>query len=332
MAHARLASWLAAAASLLFVPAASGWAQIVSGPLPMSTEPIILGEFPPGLLGVPIDSWAGPSFVVGPGGGLVNPNAASDDSSVRSRRRGDLLWKTLHDRGWQALRSFVPNDEARTRNLDTAERLFRAALQRLEPYEPGDGRVAVNYSDLAWVFLLQKRYDEARTLASWALSDRETRLGAYDPQVGDNLILMTRIAIAEERFDEAEDLAQRALRAYVRSSPGRQTDLHTPIALDALGSIASAQSRLEVAEAYIRRAFEWRQEVYDFGLYAPDKDIQVIVELARSNVALADVLKKLGRDQEAEILEDQARYLLESAAGGPAQAAPGAGRAPGPGL
>lgn len=335
MANARLASWLAAVASLLVVPA-PGWTQVtlepipISGPLPAEGVPITLNDFPTMIGGSEFVGWSGPAFVVG-SGGMFNPSSGTDDGSARARRRSDLLWKTLHDRGWQALRSFVPDEEARTKNLDTADQLFRSALERLQPYQPNDGRIATTYTDLAWVFFLKGRNDAAVSMANWALSDREARLGPYDPQVGDSLILMAKIALAQNRYEDAEGFAQRALNAYTRSSPGKETDLHTPIALDSLGLIAAAQSNLVVAEAYVRRAFEWRQVIYDFGLYAPDKDIQVIVELARSNVTLAGLLKQLGREQEAEILEDQARYLLESAAGTPAQAAPGVGRAPAPG-
>lgn len=325
MTIARVITGLALAAGLVVVPV-GGRAQVVatapvevSDWVPMGDNPIVIGGGAPGF-SVPVIEGG---VVLDPGvGGPIVPfgsAATRDDSNVRRRAPGDLLWKTLHDRGWEALRGFVPNDEEKAKRLDVADSLFRAALERLQPYGAGDDRVATTYTDLAWVFLLREQYDEARSLASWALDDRINRLGPLSPRSGDSLLLMARIAAAQDRFAEAEGFAKRALASFTRSSPVPLADLHTPIALDVLGQVHAEQGRLDLAEAYVRRAFDWRQSIFDDEMYPPDRHIQVVVELARSNVTLAALLRKLDRTEEAEILEDQARYLLESAVGAPSE-------------
>src|SRR5690606_39105149 len=119
---------------------------------------------------------------------------------------------------------------------------------------------------------------------------------------------------AQGRYEQAESYANRALTAFTRSSPGKQTDLHTPIALDTLGSIKAAQSKLHIAEAYYRRALDWRQEIYDYQFLPPERDVEVISELARSNSLLANVLRRLG-DPNADFYAEQASHLLQSMGG-----------------
>jgi len=334
MAIARPFHGLALAAGL-FVVTAGVRAQIAPAPvdfpgaIPVMAAPIVLGESAPFLPGAVIDGGTvlGPAWVaaLAPQGG----GAGQADSSVRGRPPGDLLWKTLHDRGWEALRGIVPNDEEMTSRLDVADNLFRAALERLQPYRAGDGRVATTYQDLAWVFFLRTRYDDARSLASWALDERTARLGPYNAETGDSLVLMAKIAAAQGRHAEAEGFAQRALAAFTRSSPGPQLDLHTPVALDVLSTIQAARSKLDTAVAYARQALDWRQDVFDSELYPPDRHVQVVVELSRSYNSLATLLRKVGREEVAAILEDQARFILESAAGSPSE--PMAPPAPVPG-
>ncbi len=331
MVNLRLASWLAPVAGLLVVPqlvAAQFVSEpmIVSAPDPMVLDPII-GNVPG-------------SLIVGPGGPNMSgtfaavSNTQSPDSfggSDRPRGTGDLIWPTLRNRGWQALRSFVNDEAARDERLNMADELFRAALEQLRPFKPGDDRVATTYTDLAWVFFLRDRFDDASGLADWALRDRISRLGPHDPRVGDSLILLSKIALEQDQFADAEALARRALTAYIRSSPGRDLDFHTPIALDTLGKIYLEQSKLDLAEAFIRRGLEWRQDMLENPYFDAKKDPMAFSEEARSYMLLASVLDKLGQQEEAQVLRSAAEADLQAAKGygsgtGPA-AAP---EAPGP--
>lgn len=226
-----------------------------------------------------------------------------------------IAWRTYHRSGWEALRA---------RKLDLAESLFRAGLKEAERLGPSDSRYATSYNDLGWLFLMRDRPADAEPLARWAIQTRESRLGPVHPEVGDSLLLLSRIAVGQSKFDDAETYARRAVAIFFKSNFGIE-DRYPPYALDTLGEVLEARGDHTQAEAIYLRALNLRESALGINLESPyisEKDV------ASSYVRLGDLLRKMGRDAEADALEEKARETTGLGDLAPAGPEPGEGQEP----
>lgn len=248
------------------------------------------------LMGCPALSWA--QDPLGPVTIGANNVSVTDSRGVTATvplrdTAASITWRAFHNQGWDALRAG---------RFDLADELFRASLTEAEKFPAGDVRLATSYHDLGWVFFLKDRPADAEPLAKWAFQAREAKLGPVHPEVGDSYILLAKIAKAQKRLDEAEQLARRAVAIYFKSNFGLE-DRHPPYALDVLGEMLEARGELVKAEAVYVKSLNLRESALGISMdfpYISDEDVTM------SYKRLAGVLRRMGRNEEAEALEQKA--------------------------
>ncbi|HEX8198991.1 MAG TPA: tetratricopeptide repeat protein [Isosphaeraceae bacterium] len=191
-----------------------------------------------------------------------------------------LVWQSYQDAGRRAI----------DRNCyDEAARLYRAAIE--EVTQPGvhePRKIATSYSDLGYVYTLQRNFSQAEALILWTLLERERLLGPIHPDVADSLVKLGRVYIGQGRFAEAEPPLRRAVPIRTKAF---KTYLHPDVAeaLELIAEAAQGQGKPVEALALQEKAVEIRrrvQETQDLGL---DEDNP---ERRRSREQLATSLEK----------------------------------------
>lgn len=151
---------------------------------------------------------------------------------------------------------------------------------------------------VTWPLEGQNRGEEAIPCYEEVLEIRLRTVGEEHPSVAQVLMLMAGSYRMDKRYDRAIPLARRALGIFEKTE-GRDHP-HTAYALRELGRNYLRQQRFEAAEPYLRRSLEIRRKEL-----AADHP-----ELAKAKVTMAFCLAGLGRVDEAEALEREARATL----------------------
>jgi len=182
-------------------------------------------------------------------------------------------------------------------NYAEAERFFTIAVQKAEEFGRQDRRVAISLSQLAQVYAGQGKHVEAEPVYLHALKIYQAVHGENHADVAATLNNLGVLHRLYGQYAEAEPLLTRAL-AIKENLLGPD---HPDVALGAanLGQLWVAQGQPEKAEPYYRRALAIRQKT--LGASHP--------EVAKTLEDLANVLRKLGRNNEAVALDLQARDI-----------------------
>jgi tetratricopeptide (TPR) repeat protein len=242
-----------------------------------------------------------------------------------------LVWQSYQDAGRRAIERGC---------LDEAARLYAAAAE--EVTRPGvhePRKVATSFSDLAYVYTLQRNFAEAERLGQWALFERERLLGPIHREVGESLVLMGRIAVGQGRFAEAELPLRRALPILTKTF---KTFEHPEVAddLELLADSLQGQTKLAEALALQEKALAIREQLLPNPDLTLDGDDPLQVDLgeqsARSLERTAALLRKApcaatradAIRKEADELDDRARRIRDLLRSSGPSPSPGRGPAP----
>ena len=166
--------------------------------------------------------------------------------AIRERNESDDagLARTLHS---------VAVLMARRGKIAEAEPYLRATLDIQERTMGRDHPVlATTYTNLANVYLLQKRFVDAEPLYARALEIRRRVLGPRHASVAETLDGMANLNLEANRLDAAERLFREALSIYQEAYGGMHRNVG--IDLDNLGKILTRQHNYQEAETCYRQA------------------------------------------------------------------------------
>ncbi len=104
-------------------------------------------------------------------------------------------------------------------NYPEAEKQLGAALKEAEGFGPQDPRLATSLNDLGEVYLLQRRYAEAKPLHKRALAIKEKALGPEHPSVATSLENYAALLRKTGRDIQAAKMEARA--KAIRAKHGR---------------------------------------------------------------------------------------------------------------
>jgi len=203
-----------------------------------------------------------------------------------------------------------------------AEPLFRRVLEIREADRPSDQSIPHYLQELAKICEAQEKYAAAEELYRRALKLAEGQDEPKDFVIVRALDELARFCEARGRYPEAEDLARRRLAiveekirlhtaAYAARLQRRPNDkqleaqikhAQVPIseALDRLAEICEAQDKFAESEPLRRRSLEIKQQAWG------EANGYVYVD---SLAAHANVLHKIGRDEEAAKLDERVEAL-----------------------
>ncbi len=199
-----------------------------------------------------------------------------------------------------------------------AEPLFERVLEMREADRPSDASLAHYFQELAKVYKAQEKYAPAEELYRRALKFSETLDEPKEFLIVRAIDELAVFCQARGRYSEAEDLARRRLaiveekiRLHTAASAARLQrrpndkqleaqikHAQVPIgeALDRLAEICEVQDKFAESEPLRRRSLEIKQQAWG------EENGHIWVD---SLAALANVLHKIGRDQEAAKLDER---------------------------
>ncbi len=233
------------------------------------------------------------------------------------------------------------------RNLKYAEELFKRAIEVARIEADTDPRLlARSYGDLAWVLHGQGRDVEAEPLAEWALVVREKYFGHDAMQAGQTAYTLAMIEIDLGKLDEAQPHLEQSLAACEKGMG--PDDVMTADALCDLATLLVIRHGYDRARPLFERALENFRAVSPahVGQYVPLDGLATIdlnqgkyVEAeARLDEAIqlldrdryasppfhaavlgkrAQVLRKMGRAEEAAAVEARAKEVAARPAPAP---------------
>ena len=177
--------------------------------------------------------------------------------------------------------------------FDTAEKLIKRALEILEGTFGSDHvRVTDSLAHLGYVYSRTERFNKAEDVYRKALTIREKELGSEHPKLSKILNGLGHIYDKWAQYDKAEQFFLRALdicKKNPEADPYSEAD-----SLHNLGVLYfRGLGENEKAEAYFKQALALEKEVYG-------EDSEEMKDTVRE---YADLLRMLGRDDEAEALE-----------------------------
>jgi len=177
--------------------------------------------------------------------------------------------------------------------FDTAEKLIKRALEILEGTFGSDHvRVTDSLAHLGYVYSRTERFNKAEDVYRRALTIREKELGSEHPKLSKILNGLGLIYDKWAQYDKAEQFFLRALdicKKNPEADPYSEAD-----SLHNLGVLYfRGLGKNEKAEAYFKQALALEEEVYR-------EDSEEMKGTVRE---YADLLRMLGRDDEAEALE-----------------------------
>ncbi len=177
--------------------------------------------------------------------------------------------------------------------FDTAEKLIKRALEILEGTFGSDNvRVTDSLAHLGYLYSRTERFNKAEDVYRRALTIREKELGSEHPKLCKILNGLGHIYDKWAQYDKAEQFFLRALdicKKNPEADPYSEAD-----SLHNLGVLYfRGLGKNEKAEAYFKQALALEEEVYG-------EDSEEMKGTVRE---YADLLRMLGRDDEAEALE-----------------------------
>jgi len=179
-----------------------------------------------------------------------------------------------------------------------AETLYKRSLRiREKVLGPEHPDVATSLNNLAVLYSTQGRYAETELMLQRSLRIREKALGVEHPSVATSLNNLAGLYNSQGRYSEAEPLYQRSLRIREKSSGAEHPDI--AVSLNNLAWLYSQQKKFEIAEDFSRRAVAIAEK--SLGLCHP--------KTATMLDNRAEVLKALGRTDEAQPLLDRVKKI-----------------------
>ena len=162
---------------------------------------------------------------------------------------------------------------------------------------------APTLSNLAYLYYLQGRYNQAELLLRQALDLMKHLMGEEHPAVATNLDNLATLYYSQGRYSETESLYQQALDLRRHLLGEEHPDV--AVSLNNLAHLYSSQGRYDQAETLYRKALELRQRL--LGQEHPD----VVISINN----LAGLYHSQGRYTEAEPLLVEALTLSEQVLG-----------------
>lgn len=223
--------------------------------------------------------------------------------------------------------------------LEESEQLKIVNPQDHKEVLADDPSVPASLNNLGTLYIAQSRYDDATMILQRALSISETNLGPQHPYLGVTLRNLASLRLAQGQPEEAESLVRRALTI----DEGALGSAHPQLGEDfaQLGAIATARGQHRDAEALLKKGLSIRQQSYGpdhpqvaLSLLAladgyRDQDqfdraeplYERVLEIRKKHFGpnhprmaeslehYAILAKKMGRQQEAEEMELEAKRI-----------------------
>jgi tetratricopeptide (TPR) repeat protein len=187
-----------------------------------------------------------------------------------------------------------------------AEKLLIAAIETAQAQEKEGVELATALGNLAGLYRVQARYDEAEPLYKRAITICEERLEPRHPALAHNLNGLALIYRAQGMYEWAEPLCRRALTIAEKAFGPEHRTLASY--LGNLLAVCLAQGRYAEAEPLYQRSVEIKEKV--LGPKHP--------ELAGSLENYAAFVRKTKGEREAAALETRAE-AIRAASGQPAR-------------
>ncbi len=171
----------------------------------------------------------------------------------------------------------------------------RRSLSIMEKnFGPSHPRTARSLSNLGYFYLRTGEHNESEKLYKSAIAILENEFGPEDFEIAENLKYLGELYFETGRYEEAE---QHSLRALAICEKDKKPDLELKASiLSNLGNLCfRGLKRYEEAESYFKKAVEIIEK--DLDIYYPGLEITV--------KGYADLLRKLGREEEAANLENR---------------------------
>jgi CHAT domain-containing protein/Tfp pilus assembly protein PilF len=167
-----------------------------------------------------------------------------------------------------------------------AEAVLRRSLEIDASLNPQGRDMAASLNNIAGLYALEGRLDDAERAYYRALSLEESLLGAEHPNVpatlGNIVILLER----EGRYDEAEPIARRALQIDEKVlGPAHP---QTATGVDNLADVLEHEGQLQKAEALMRRSLEIREKAFGAEHIAVSVSLQGLARLLVREKRFAD--------------------------------------------
>jgi len=184
------------------------------------------------------------------------------------------------------------------RDRDTADGFYRRQLEAAtEIYGPLAPETADALDALGWSAVSARDFAVGENYLVQSLSVLEKSLGQFNLRTALALGHLGEAYLAHQSFDKAEPVLLRNLQTY--EALYGADDLNCASALSLLGRLYQQWDKPEKAEPYFRR-----QSVIYEKQYGPD-NLAVAVPLEN----LADVLRRMGRSDEAAQVQQQLQRL-----------------------
>jgi len=229
------------------------------------------------------------------------------------------------------------------RRIDDAEKSFKEAVELAEPLPPGNENLIVALGMLGNAYGMRQDYTDADAAFHRELAVIEKTFGAASPRTTDPLRFLGAMAAGTGHFTAAEGYFQRALDVNLKAYG--EHSMQTSESLRMMAGLFMAQKQWDKAEPYLLRAVKSSEpaagpEAYEvlvplYGLCdlydrwgKPEKSqpcwhrVTGIVEkvagesspdLSASLTNEANALRKLGRKDEADQIEERLRKIHRAA-------------------
>ncbi|HTS08761.1 MAG TPA: tetratricopeptide repeat protein [Candidatus Eisenbacteria bacterium] len=234
--------------------------------------------------------------------------------------------------------------EMRERHGEESEKYFKQAVELAQTLPPGNEYTMVALGKLGNAYAMQQKYEDAEAAFHQEMTLIEKTFGPGSPRLTEPLRFLGSIAAGLKKYVEAESYFSRALQINLNSLG--ENSGQTSQSLMALAGLYEVQSQWDKAEPYLLRALK-AEEVVDgpdgnvtlFPLWGlcdmydrwgkPEKSqpcwhrVNGMMEknegannpvLKDSLMAEANAWRKLGRNDEAQKLEERIANILKAAA------------------
>ncbi len=188
-------------------------------------------------------------------------------------------------------------------NYSQAEAMWLAALIECKDFEENDERLALTLDNLASLYYLLGRYEQAELFCKRAFDVTVKALGGEHSRVATCLNNLAGIYYNQKRYQQAEPICLEVLAIYERLKGPDHRDVG--MAANNLAMLYHAQGKLTFAEKYYLQAIRIRTRVLG-------RDNSVVQTLFAN---YANLLKSVNRTQEADALESWSRSSLQEVQG-----------------
>lgn len=183
-------------------------------------------------------------------------------------------------------------------NLLEAERLHKEAMAiRVEVLGPDHPDVATSANNLGFLYERQRKYEAAKEMFEKARTIRRDRLREKHPDYGVSLLNLASLYKEMGRHGDAERLFREALDVFTPALGEKHA--YVAITLNNLASLYASEGRSELAEPLYQQAIE---------IAASGQHLHA----ARFMGHYADLLRKVGREEEAAEWDARARETISA--------------------